>query len=112
MIEIDGPPKAWFEEPDGTKHIYLAYGIGAKTEWECMQAYAQWRMAYEDPTQMLVWRMRPALTHDTGVSTDENGNIVQGESYYKIVCRCVKIPFALIKAPMAYKPDGAQVEMI
>jgi hypothetical protein len=98
MIEIDGPKKAWFEAPNGDKYIYTVYAIMAKTEYECMMAYANWRLLYEDNQSILVWRMRPELSQHNSDSPDD-------EPIYKMVCRCVKVSLMPYHA-LVVKPEG------
>lgn len=84
MIEINGPPTAWFESYDGTKHIYIVYALAGKDAGDLLQAFATWRMDIEDPGSMLVWRVRPEFTEYVDELT---GNIL-----WKLYFRCVVIP--------------------
>ena len=66
MIEVDGPPSAWFEDANGDKHIYVSAGLRSRHGGTLVQALAQWRLEQEakHPGQLLVWRERPSYDFD------------------------------------------------
>jgi hypothetical protein len=118
MIEIDGPPRAWFEDAYGWKYPYVVYAIGrvGESPVEVMQAYANWRREYEDPDSILVWRARPQLVYEDDKLTAEylDGRIIfnsEPKPYWKMYCRCVKVP---IGGPdtMLVKPEGEQIPFL
>lgn len=99
MLEIDGPSQAWFEAPDGTKHVYIVYGILAKTAYECLMAYATWRNIIAEPGFMIVWRKRPELSEGRN---DEGG-------YWKLVLRCAIVPIDYSIPPLATKSECTEI---
>lgn len=84
MIEIDGPPLAWFEDAHGIRYTYTVYAIISDTPAECLQSFANWYADYTDYDGILVWRMRPALVSDQDFET--------GITRWKMHCRVTKLP--------------------
>lgn len=102
MIEVDGPPRAYFEGADGTRYVYKTYAISGKDPVAVMQAFATWKDEYtlQGPLEeILVWRRRPEFT---------THQLDDGREIWKATCRCVKIPFVMTWT-MEEKPEGAQI---
>lgn len=99
MPEIDGPKKSWFEAPDGTKYIYTVYAMKAQTEYQCIQSYYNWLLNYQEPFHILVWRVRPEMTKED-------------DGWFKMYCRCVKLPLDPTMVWMPEKLEGDAVEIL
>lgn len=113
MPEIDGPKMAWFEDKDGEKYFYKVYAISRQGESpvEVMQAYATWRQDFDDPNMILVWRTRPELTRVEQTHDDNLLLLAQPFVYWKMYCRCVKIPFNELYT-LPSKLEGVPTEFI
>lgn len=105
MIEIDGPKTAFFESGNNIRYVYEVHAVGryGTSPVEVLQAYADWRTAYEDIDSILIWRNRPELRH----TKDE-----EGTEFYQMYCRCVKIPRLDYTYPFPVKQEGERMLFI
>ena len=105
MIEIDGPPKAFFEDSAGNRYTYVVYAFAAKTPKECMDAYANWCEQHKNG--YIVWRRRPVLEFQAEQFPDPDWGITQYiPSYYRIIWRCYVMPNTDTKWFPSIKPEG------
>lgn len=86
MIEVDGPLESGLSSRVGWAYHYETFALRGRTPVELLQAYANWREAYEDEDKILVWRQRPLLTKEAWPDAP------QEEPYWLMYVRCVKIP--------------------
>lgn len=112
MIEIDGPPRAFFSDRHGQKFFYAMFGLKSDTPAELFQMYANQRAEWEASGHILVWRKRPALEHE---EVEVKGGI---EIRWSLSFRMCLLPHDVAVgilprhvegAPLQYTPTGAML---
>ena len=99
MIELDGPATAYFEESDGTRHIYHSYAYKSKNAGDLVHMYGKWRDRLKGT--MLVWRQRPTIKQEVYDDT---------EKWWTIYFRCCVVPWIDYDAKeVPMKPEGAPI---
>ncbi len=85
MIEIDGPPRAYFQG-NGERLEYTTYGYYSLDPKSCLDAYANWYNALKD--DMIVWRRKPVLEEVPASSFEADQ-----PPFWKMTWRCVIIEY-------------------
>lgn len=95
MLEIDGPPMAWFEYDSGEKILYTTYGLSAKNAGELIDAVALHLNTLRNV--VIVWRRRPEFSFD------------EEEKLWKVTYRLATITPPTMGVIPPEKPEGQPV---
>jgi hypothetical protein len=118
IMEIDGPPTAWFEDSDGDRQQYVVRALASPNAGDLIQAYAAWKAnidAVFSRTRILVWRQRPQLTFDKDDIIDVDGQLTANpnpQPHWRIYFRYALLPLKPTDREIPIKPEGAPIARI